>query len=80
VTEAPKGWIGYVILLMHGIVLVFGFFLNAIQTIIEVAARLAGAGGESGVGGGAARGGLVKVSGSSLSCGETVSSLGTVTD
>ncbi|KAI9800501.1 MAG: hypothetical protein M1825_004049 [Sarcosagium campestre] len=63
VTEAPKGWIGYVILLMHAIVLVFGFFLNAVQTIIEVAARLAGAGGESGVGGGAARGGLVKVFG-----------------
>lgn len=61
VSEAPKGWIGYVILLMHAIVLVFGFFLNAIQTIIEVAARLAGAGGEGGVGGGAARGGLVKV-------------------
>ncbi|KAI9815599.1 MAG: hypothetical protein M1832_005460 [Thelocarpon impressellum] len=61
VTEAPKGWIGYVILLMHGIVLVFGFFLNAVQTIVEVGARLAGAGGEEGVGGGAARGGLVKV-------------------
>ncbi len=63
VTEAPKGWIGYVILLMHAIVLVFGFFLNAAQTVIEVAARLAGAGGEEGVGGGTARrGGLVKVS------------------
>lgn len=63
VTEAPRGWIGYVILLMHAIVLVFGFFLNAVQTVIEVAARLAGAGGEEGVGGGTARrGGLVKVS------------------
>ncbi len=61
-TEAPKGWIGYVVLLMHAIVLVFGFFLNAIQTIVEVAARLGGAGGEEGVDGGAARGGLVKVS------------------
>ena len=61
VTEAPKGWIGYVILLMHAIVLVFGFFLNALQTIVEVGARLAGAGGDVDVGGGAARGGLVKV-------------------
>lgn len=62
VTDAPKGWIGYIILLLHAIVLVFGFFLNAVQTLIEVLARLAGAGGEEGVGGGAAkRGGLVKV-------------------
>ncbi|OCK83382.1 hypothetical protein K432DRAFT_255789, partial [Lepidopterella palustris CBS 459.81] len=56
VTEAPKGWIGYAILLLHAIVLVFGFFLNSIQTLIEVAARLAGAGGEE-------RGGLSKVFG-----------------
>ena len=61
VKDAPKGWIGYVILLMHAMVLIFGFFLNACQTLIEVLARLAGAGGEEGVGGGAARGGLVKV-------------------
>lgn len=60
VKAAPRGWIGYVMLLMHAIVLVFGFFLNACQTLIEVIARLAGAGGEEGVGG--ARGGLVKVS------------------
>ena len=63
VGDAPKGWIGYVILLMHAIVLVFGFFLNACQTLVEVIARLAGAGGEEGVGGGVARGGLVKVFG-----------------
>lgn len=63
VGDAPKGWIGYVILLMHAIVLVFGFFLNACQTLIEVIARLAGAGGEDGVGGGVARGGLVKAFG-----------------
>ncbi|KAF2840976.1 hypothetical protein M501DRAFT_930891 [Patellaria atrata CBS 101060] len=56
VTEGPKGWVGYVILFLHAIVLVFGFFLNAIQTLIEVAARRAGAGGDS-------RGGLVKVFG-----------------
>lgn len=62
VKAGPRGWIGYVILLMHAIVLVFGFFLNACQTLIEVIARLAGAGGEEGIGGGAARGGLVTVS------------------
>ncbi|KAF2748519.1 hypothetical protein M011DRAFT_466915 [Sporormia fimetaria CBS 119925] len=55
VTEASKGWIGYAILLMHAIVLVFGFFLNALQTIIEVTARLCGAGDQ--------RGGLTKVFG-----------------
>ncbi|KAH7364215.1 integral membrane protein-like protein [Rhexocercosporidium sp. MPI-PUGE-AT-0058] len=60
VTEGPKGWIGYTILLMHALVLIFGFFLNAMQTIIEVAARMAGAGGDES---GAARGGLVKVFG-----------------
>ena len=60
VTEGPKGWIGYAILLMHAIVLVFGFFLNALQTIIEVGARMAGAGGDES---GATRGGLVKVFG-----------------
>ena len=60
VTSGSKGWIGYAILLMHAIVLIFGFLLNAIQTIVEVAARLAGAGGDES---GAARGGLVKVFG-----------------
>ncbi|EME46848.1 hypothetical protein DOTSEDRAFT_70718 [Dothistroma septosporum NZE10] len=44
VTEAPKGWIGYAILLVHACVLVFGFLLNAMQTIIEVVARSMGAG------------------------------------
>ncbi|KAH7406435.1 hypothetical protein DE146DRAFT_607972 [Phaeosphaeria sp. MPI-PUGE-AT-0046c] len=56
VGEAPKGWIGYVILLLHAIVLIFGFFLNALQTIIEVSARLTGAGADQ-------RGGLTKVFG-----------------
>jgi len=56
VTEAPKGWIGYAILLLHAIVLVFGFFLNSLQTIIEVCARLGGAGENQ-------RGGLTKVFG-----------------
>ncbi|KAK2827844.1 hypothetical protein FQN49_007283 [Arthroderma sp. PD_2] len=44
-------------------VLIFGFFLNAIQTLIEVIARQAGAGGDAGAQGEAARGGLVKVFG-----------------
>ena len=61
VGDSPRGWIGYVILLMHAITLFVGFFLHSLQTIIEVIARAAGAGGEEGVGGGAARGGLVKV-------------------
>ena len=56
ISEAGKGWTGYTVLLLHAIVLVFGFFLNSLQTLIEVAARLAGAGGEE-------RGGLVKVFG-----------------
>lgn len=60
VTEAPKGWIGYAILLMHGIALIFGFFLNALQTIAELGLRHAGIGAD---GGAATRGGLVKVFG-----------------
>jgi hypothetical protein len=58
VPETSKGWIGYTILLLHAIVLVFGFFLNAIQTLVEVFARLAqpAAGRE-------ARGGLATVFG-----------------
>ncbi|KAL0256527.1 hypothetical protein SLS55_008922 [Diplodia seriata] len=55
VSEDSKGWIGYINLFLHAIVLVFGFFLNSIQTIVEVTARLAGAGD--------ARGGLTKVFG-----------------
>lgn len=56
VPETSKGWIGYAMLLLHAIVLIFGFFLNSIQTLIEVFARLAGAGRE-------ARGGLTTVFG-----------------
>lgn len=56
VAEAPRGWIGYIILLLHAVVLVFGFFLNALQTIIEVSARLSGAGADQ-------RGGLSTVFG-----------------
>ncbi|PVH93067.1 hypothetical protein DM02DRAFT_479586, partial [Periconia macrospinosa] len=56
VAESDKGWIGYVILFLHAIVLIFGFFMNSLQTIIEVAARLGGAGADQ-------RGGLTKVFG-----------------
>lgn len=47
VTEGPRGWIGYVILILHACVLVFGFFLNAAQTLLEVVARSFGVGGDS---------------------------------
>jgi hypothetical protein len=47
VDQAPRGWIGYAILLLHACVLVFGFFLNAAQTIIEVVARSMGVGGDA---------------------------------
>lgn len=60
VTDGPKGWIGYAILLLHAIVLIFAFLLNAIQTFVEVGARLTGAGGDES---GATRGGLVRVFG-----------------
>ncbi|CAN8098772.1 unnamed protein product [Discula destructiva] len=46
VNDGSKGWIGYVILLIHGGVLVLCFMLNALQTFIEVVARLMGAGGD----------------------------------
>jgi hypothetical protein len=62
VTEGTRGWIGYAILLLHAAALVFGFFLNAIQTAVEVAARLAGAGARKD-GGTATRGGLTRVFG-----------------
>lgn len=62
IADSAKGWVGYAVLLLHGIVLVFGFFLNALQTVAEVVARLMGAGND---GGRAARGGLAQV-GSSL--------------
>ncbi|KAK1982592.1 integral membrane protein [Colletotrichum cereale] len=61
VTEGPKGWIGYTILLIHACVLVLGFLLNALITIIEVTARLLGAGGDDARG--LTRGGLSKIFG-----------------
>lgn len=60
VADDSRGWIGYAILLIHAAVLVFGFFLNAVQTLIEVFARRAGAGGGQSD---ASRGGLTKVFG-----------------
>ncbi|KAM5356136.1 hypothetical protein ACJ41O_002782 [Fusarium nematophilum] len=61
VTEGEKGWIGYVILAIHGAALIFGFFLNALQTIVEVVARMLGAGGDDVRG--LTRGGLSKIFG-----------------
>ncbi|KAM0437616.1 hypothetical protein ACHAPT_001980 [Fusarium lateritium] len=61
VAEGEKGWIGYVILGIHGGALIFGFFLNALQTIIEVVARMLGAGGDDVRG--LTRGGLSKIFG-----------------
>ncbi|KAM3562856.1 hypothetical protein MY1884_001562 [Beauveria asiatica] len=61
VTEGTKGWIGYAILIVHGCVLIFGFLLSALQTILEVVARMMGAGRDSTVG--STRGGLSKIFG-----------------
>lgn len=61
VEEGPKGWVGYAILVVHAGVLVLGFFLNAVQTIVEVVARLLGAGGDDVRG--QSRGGLSKIFG-----------------
>jgi hypothetical protein len=57
VTEGPRGWIGYVIFLIHAGVLVLGFLLNALQTLVEVIARMTGAGGDD------QRGSLLKIFG-----------------
>ncbi|KAK7430815.1 hypothetical protein QQZ08_002604 [Neonectria magnoliae] len=61
VTEGEKGWIGYVILAIHAAVLIFAFFLNALQTMVEVVARMLGAGGDDARG--LTRGGLSKIFG-----------------
>ncbi|OAA80655.1 integral membrane protein [Akanthomyces lecanii RCEF 1005] len=61
VTEGPKGWIGYAILVVHACVLIFGFLVSALQTILEVVARMMGAGRDSTVG--STRGGLSKIFG-----------------
>ena len=62
VTEPAKGWVGYIILFLHAIVLLFGFFLNSLQTLIEVIARYTGAGADEHTGA-ATRGAFVKVFG-----------------
>ncbi|KAJ2907028.1 hypothetical protein MKZ38_008596 [Zalerion maritima] len=61
VMEGTRGWIGYAILVIHAVVLIFGFFLNALQTIVEVVARLLGVGGDDDQG--QTRGGLSKIFG-----------------
>lgn len=58
ISSGIRGWVGYAVLFVHALVLLFMFFLNAAQTLIEVVARLLGAGGEPGM---ATRGGLVMV-------------------
>ena len=63
VEDSSRGWIGYAILIIHACTMVFGFFLNAVQTLVEVIARLAGAGGRAEGTGAATRGGLNKVFG-----------------
>ncbi|TKA31609.1 hypothetical protein B0A50_01686 [Salinomyces thailandicus] len=47
VATATKGWIAYAVLLIHACVLVFGFFLNAAQTLFEVIARSFGVAGDA---------------------------------
>ncbi|KAL2137062.1 hypothetical protein VTI74DRAFT_9668 [Chaetomium olivicolor] len=61
VTDGPKGWIGYAILVAHAGVLILGFLLNAVQTMVEVVARMLGAGGDDIRG--QSRGGLSKIFG-----------------
>lgn len=56
ISEGPKGWIGYAILIIHGCVLIFGFLLSALQTVLEVVIRMMGAGRDSTMG--QTRGGL----------------------
>lgn len=47
VDPGVRGWIGYTLLVIHAAVLIFVFVLNVFLTIVEVAARLAGAGEDS---------------------------------
>lgn len=61
VTDGPKGWVGYAILITHAGVIVLGFFLNAVETIVEVLARMFGAGGDDERG--QSRGALSKIFG-----------------
>lgn len=47
VDDGVRGWIGYTVLVLHGVVLVFIFLLNVVITILEMIARLVGAGEDS---------------------------------
>lgn len=42
-----RAWIGYTLLVLHAAVLIFVFVINVILTIVEVSARMAGAGEDS---------------------------------
>lgn len=55
-SDTVKGWLGWVILGIHAAVMLFGFVLKALQTILEVAVRACRSDEE------AARGGFAKVS------------------
>jgi hypothetical protein len=55
-SDAVKGWTGWVILGIHAVVMLFGFVLKALQTLLEVAVRGCRSDEE------AARGGFAKVS------------------
>ncbi|RYC55658.1 hypothetical protein CHU98_g10543 [Xylaria longipes] len=59
ISEAQKGWIGYAILLIHGLILFIAFFVNGFITTTEVVARLNGAGGDNIRG--QTRGGIVHI-------------------
>jgi hypothetical protein len=47
VSAGVRGWIGYTLLVIHAAVLIFVFIVNVIQTIVEISARMAGAGEDS---------------------------------
>ena len=47
VDPGVRGWIGYTLLVIHAAILVFVFVLNVFLTIVEIAARLVGAGEDS---------------------------------
>ncbi|KAK9370063.1 hypothetical protein V1509DRAFT_575930 [Lipomyces kononenkoae] len=47
VSDTIKGWVAYVILLLHALVIIVIFFVHALQAIIETFARLAGVTGET---------------------------------
>ena len=47
IDDAAKGYIGYVILILHALVLFAGFFIRVVSTVLELVARAAGAGEDS---------------------------------